>query len=66
MNSPFKNPRASNYLVKLEEAARQLAISRRTLQSLIAQREIPVVRVSRRRVAIHPDDLAAYVERQRQ
>lgn len=47
----------------LPDAARQLAIGGRTLRALVAAGIIPVVRVSRRRLAIDPADLAAYVAR---
>ena len=50
-------------LLGLSDAAYRLSLSRRTLQSLIAQKKIPVVRVSPRRIAIDPTDLDRYIDR---
>lgn len=52
-------------LLTLQDAARQLAIGGRTLRALVAAGIIPVVRVSRRRLAIDPADLAVYVAKRR-
>ncbi len=49
----------------VDEAARRLCVSPRTLRSIISQGKLRTVRVSARRIAIHPEDLAEYVEAQR-
>ncbi len=56
---------AQRPLRTVAEAAAQLSIGVRTLKALLAAGAIPVVRVSPGRVAIHPDDLDAYIARQR-
>jgi excisionase family DNA binding protein len=51
-------------LVGLDEAAEQLAISRRSVQQLIYRGELPSVLIGRsRRIAV--EDLEAYVQRLR-
>ena len=52
-------------LMPLPTAAEYLSVGLRTLKSLIAAGEIPVVRVSPRRVAIDPLDLDAYIQSRR-
>lgn len=56
--SPFK-------LLDTNEAAAVLGIGRRTLQERVESREIGCVRIGRA-VRFHPDDLAAFIERNRQ
>ena len=51
-------------LLRLAEAARILSLSVRALQALIADGSLAVVRFGRR-VAIHPDDLRAFVDARR-
>jgi len=53
-------------LLTIEQAARALSISPRTLQALSANGEIPVVRVARRCIRYSPDDLQRWVESQKQ
>ena len=55
----------STILLTFDEAAAQLTVSRRTLYNIIRAKRIPVVRVWRRRVAILPADIDAFVRRQR-
>ena len=51
-------------LVSRADAARTLGIGTTTLDALIASGDLRAVRV-RRRVLLHPDDLASFVERAR-
>lgn len=64
MSDDAKPPLADR-LYSLSEAAERLSLSLRTLQYLIRDGAIRSLRISRRRVAIHPDDLAAYVASRR-
>ena len=50
--------------LKVDQAARSLAISKRTLRRLIANGEIPAVKVGRS-IRILPDDLAEYLRASR-
>ena len=59
------DPKPNRELVALAEAARLLTISPRTLRGLIARGQIPVVHVTDRRLAIHPDDLDRYIASRR-
>ena len=52
-------------LLDTDEAAAALGIGRRTLQERVAAREIGCVKIGRA-VRFHPDDLAAFIERNRQ
>ncbi len=52
-------------LVSAQEAARQLTVSLRTLRSLVASGALTTVRVSARRIAFHPGDIASYIEQRR-
>ena len=51
-------------LLNTDEAAAELSISRRTLQELVSSRALGCVKIGRA-VRFHPDDLAAFVERNR-
>jgi excisionase family DNA binding protein len=53
---------SSGRLLTARQAAEHLAISTRTLWSITARGELPVVRIGRA-VRYRPADLAAYVER---
>jgi excisionase family DNA binding protein len=48
----------------IDEVAAILGLSARTVRRLIARRELTPCRVGRS-VRVHPDDLAAYIDRQR-
>lgn len=52
-------------LITQREAAARLTISERTFRMLVATGQIPVVRVSPRRVVVDPADLARYIRKQR-
>ena len=52
-------------LLAIEDAAKYLTISPRTLRSMMQHGKIPVVDVSERRIAIAKDDLDRYIEQQR-
>ncbi|MCA9315763.1 MAG: helix-turn-helix domain-containing protein [Planctomycetes bacterium] len=58
-------PQPARPLLPLPQAATYLSIGLRTLKGLIAAGELPIVRVSPRRVAIDPRDLDAYVASRR-
>jgi excisionase family DNA binding protein len=51
-------------LLRIPEVAEGLGVSTRTVRRLIARRELVACRLGRA-VRIHPDDLAAHVDRQR-
>jgi len=53
-------------LVSVADAARRLAVSLRTLRTIIAAGQLSVVRVSARRIAIDTADLAEFIERRRE
>lgn len=58
---------ASEYPVKLlntEQAADRLAMGLRTLQERVAAREIGVIKIGKS-VRFHPDDIEAFIERNR-
>lgn len=56
---------AERRLLTLDEAARYLTLSLRTVKALIASGALPVVRPSSRRRAIDVRDLEAYVAARR-
>ena len=62
----MKNERPQPFfrLLLLEQVAEGLGVSTRTVRRLIARRELVACRLGRS-VRVHPDDLAAYVSRQR-
>lgn len=51
-------------LITTSETARRLGVSLRTVQYLIDEGEIPIIRI-RGRVAIDPRDIASFVEKHR-
>ena len=51
-------------LLLIDHVADGLGVSKRTVRRLIARRELVACRLGRL-VRVHPDDLAAYVNRQR-
>lgn len=58
--APQRNP---NEFLPVAEGARDLTISLRTMETLIANGDIPVARISRRVRRIRRGDLDAYIER---
>ncbi len=62
MIAPVKTPGPAALLWTAEEAAQQLRVSRRTVWSLTASGELPVVRI-RRCVRYRPEDVLAYRDR---
>lgn len=56
---------ASPAMYTVPQAAQRLLISTRKTWRLIAQRELPVVKIGERGTRVLADDLAAYVERLR-
>jgi excisionase family DNA binding protein len=56
-DTPFK-------LLDSLEAANALGIGKRTLQEKVAAREIGCIKIGRA-IRFHPDDLAAFIERNR-
>ncbi len=66
MTDTSHKTRVVERLLTIHEAAKRLTVSARTLRTLIAMDKLPVVRVSARRVAIHPADLDTYVSNCRQ
>jgi excisionase family DNA binding protein len=58
---PAAAPPVPQQLLTLKQAASLLSIGLRTLRVLIEREALKVCRVSRRRLAVHPDDLGAYV-----
>jgi excisionase family DNA binding protein len=51
-------------LLLIDDVANGLGVSTRTVRRLIARRELVACRLGRS-VRVHPDDLAAYVNRRR-
>ena len=66
MQRPSHALRRSEYLMPLKEAAEVLSVSLRTIQVVVAAGDLPVVRVSPRRLAVHPDDLRDFIRRRRE
>jgi excisionase family DNA binding protein len=52
-------------LLVIEEVARRLALSIRTVRTLIALGKLPVIRVGARAIRIAESDLAAFIEARR-
>lgn len=50
-------------LLTVEEVARRLSMSRQGVWSLIRSGALPAVRISPRRLRVHPGDLEKWVER---
>ena len=51
-------------LLLIDQVAEGLGVSTRTVRRLIARRELVACRLGRS-VRVHPDDLAAYIDRRR-
>jgi excisionase family DNA binding protein len=51
-------------LLLIDDVANGLGVSTRTVRRLIARRELVACRLGRS-VRVHPDDLAAYINRRR-
>jgi excisionase family DNA binding protein len=51
-------------LLLIDQVAEGLGVSSRTVRRLIARRELVACRLGRS-VRVHPDDLAAYIDRRR-
>jgi excisionase family DNA binding protein len=51
-------------LLLIDQVAEGLGVSARTVRRLIARRELVACRLGRS-VRVHPDDLAAYIDRRR-
>lgn len=52
-------------LLTAREAADRLAVSLRTLRTIISQGALPVVRVGARGLRVHPEDLDRFIEDRR-
>jgi excisionase family DNA binding protein len=52
-------------LLPIQEVARRMALSIRTVRTLVALRKLPVVRVGARAVRVAESDLAAFIEARR-
>ena len=68
-NSQCKPTRAGNAeipfrLLDTDEAAAVLGIGRRTIQERVAARELACVKIGKA-IRFHPDDIAAFIERNR-
>ncbi len=53
-------------LLSVDQAARRLGVSRRTVQAWVSGSKLAVIRLSPRCLRIDPADLAAFVEARRQ
>jgi excisionase family DNA binding protein len=62
MNRERQTPVAQ--LLLIDQVAEGLSVSARTVRRLIARRELAARRFGRS-VRVHPDDLAAYIDRHR-
>jgi excisionase family DNA binding protein len=62
----MKNERLQPFfrLLLIDQVAMDLGVSKRTVRRLIARRELVACRLGRS-VRVHPDDLAAYIDRRR-
>ena len=58
------NERRQPRLLLIDEVAEGMGVSTRTVRRLIARRELVACRLGRS-VRVHPDDLAAYIDRRR-
>ena len=67
MSEPLRNlpPDCRQGLLTVALAAKVLALSERTVRSLIAEGSLPVVRVAARAVRVHPEDLASFIDGRR-
>ncbi len=55
----------TTHLLGFDEAARRLALSKRTIERLAAQGAVRVIRIGRRRL-IEVDELRRFIEKSRQ
>lgn len=65
MSAKRRSSQEPSQLITQREAAARLTISERTFRMLVATGQIPVVRVSPRRVVVDPADIAAYIDQRR-
>ena len=52
-------------LLTVARVAQVLALSERSVRSLIAEGSLPVIRVGTRAVRVHPEDLAGFIDGRR-
>ncbi len=52
-------------LLPVARVAQVLALSERSVRSLIAEGSLPVIRVGARAVRVHPEDLLSFIEGRR-
>ena len=52
-------------LLTVARVAQVLALSERSVRSLIAEGSLPVIRVGARAVRVHPEDLAGFIDGRR-
>lgn len=57
-------PRGAGALLDIDETAGMIGIGRRTLQERVTSREIACIKIGKA-VRFHPDDIAAFIERNR-
>ncbi len=67
MSTPVHNlpPDCQQGLLTIARTAQVLALSERSVRTLIAEASLRVVRVGTRAVRIHPEDLAGFIEERR-
>ena len=67
MSEPLRNlpPDCRQGLLTVARVAQVLALSERSVRSLIAEASLRVVRVGTRAVRVHPEDLADFIKGRR-
>ena len=67
MTEPLHNlpPDCQQGLLTVARVAQVLALSERSVRSLIAEKSLPVIRVGARAVRVHPEDLADFIRGRR-
>ena len=67
MSTPVHNlpPDCQQGLLTIARVAQVLALSERSVRSLIAEGSLPVIRVGARAVRVHPEDLAGFIDGRR-
>ena len=67
MSEPLHNlpPDCRQGLLTVARTAQVLALSERSVRTLIAEGDLRVVRVGARAVRVHPEDLAGFIEERR-
>ncbi len=67
MSTPLHNlpPDCRHGLLPVARVAQVLALSERSVRSLIAEGSLPVIRVGARAVRVHPEDLAGFIDGRR-